>query len=292
MEIRWIAVLALLGSTGLTACSDKGDDSSGGESDADTDTDTDTDTDADADTDVHEAWHANTVSIDYVLGWDGTKNEVAAVSDEDGKPLANIVAISLYNRDETGLTPYQFCFVTYEIPAGTPARADSFGDYWMGIDLAALTPDISGKSSSGSKGDCEMIDEVVDSARGDGQSVEDFVASLGFGLDLGNFTVLDSDTYDSWESGWSDNGYEKKKGDWDDLEPFFALSGFTSEIPFFGNDSDPGPFGIGFGFLVDPKTGQLVVKDGASIPLDLSVMATAPSGYYTNASLYVYGSGF
>ncbi len=295
MEIRSIAILALLGSTGLLACTDKGDDSSGGdESDADTDTDTDTDTDSDTDsdtdTDVHEPWHADTISIDFGFGWDATTNEIATATGPTG-PLGNYVAISLFNLGkQKALDVYQFCFVSYDLPDGAVPMSSASGDYWMGFDLSKLTPTITGKTTDPTvEGDCEMMEDFIDVSRGT-QTLEEFVMALGFGAHIGNFANVDEDTYDDWESFWDDS-FGDKIGEWDDTEPYFSLAGFTTDVETFGATNSPAPFGVAFGYLVDEKW-NLVEKDGAVVTLDLSAMAAPPTAYYQTQSLYIYGTGF
>ena len=292
MEIRKMAILALLGTTGLTAC-DKGSDSAGAEGDADTDSDTDsdTDTDTDTDTDVHDPWHADTISIQTGFGWDATKNELVTVNGGKG-PLGNVVQIELYNYAESqDLAPYQFCFFVYDLGTGARKSDPLFKDYWLSFDLTGITPLVTGKATT-SEGDCDMLDSFVSLDRGDGETLEDFAARIDLGLGIGNWGLVDSKTYDVWQGFWG-KGYDTTYGAWNDAEPYFSYTAFsTGGFNDFQTDTAPGPLGVSFAYLVDKDWNVVFDDAGAGIPLDQSAATSAQSAYYSTVTMYAWGTGF
>jgi hypothetical protein len=287
MEIRIMAFVALLGSAGPLACTEKKppDSSGGDESDADTDADTDSDTDTDPD-----SWHANTIAVEFGFAWDSAKGEVATVTAE-GAPLRNYAQVTMYNDDKlSGSGPHQFCFFVWDLPDGTLATDDRYASYWMGVDLSTITPTYTDESSDGEVGDCEHLGGFIDAPRGDGETLEDFITGLEFGVGVGSFEMADAKTVNDWDSYWR-KLYEADYGVWEDVDSYFGLGGFTTNVPALDADAAPAPLGVTFAYLVG-KDWAVVYKDELAVAIALGSVKTAPTGYYKTLSLYAFGTGF
>jgi hypothetical protein len=280
-------IIAILVSVGLPACADgKNGDSAPAEGDADTDADSDTDTDADTDV---SGWHADTLAFDLAFGWDATTSQVVAAT-ANGTPLANAASITLFNLadHEKAGPPTQFCVLYYALD-GAAATDARFGSYWMGFDLDTLVPEVGAKTDQG-RGDCDGFGRLIDVARGVGQPMDEFVAALGFGIGVGSWDQVDFETAEQWEDYWTEQGLDEAHGEWDDLEPYFSLAGFTSAVKTLGAVDAPKPFGVTYAYELNK--GAVTMKGDQGVALDVSSAATAPTAYYQTQALYIYGTGF
>ena len=286
MEIRSALILALVTSLGL-ACGSSDDDSSGNGGEGDADTDSDTDSDSDADTDV--GWHADTLAFDLFFGWDATKSQVTSAS-ASGKPLPNAAWVMLFNDADMdkSKSSTQFCALYYDLDgaAATDARFDS---YWLGFDLESLAPEVGAETDRG-RGDCEGLGSFVDVTRGGGQPVDEFVAALGFGLGVGSYDLIDYETEKRWQGYWEKQDLAADYGEWDDLEPYFALAGFTSAVKTLGAVDVPKPFGVSYAYEL--KKGEVTMKGDQGVVLSLADATSAPTAYFETQALYIYGTGF
>ena len=280
-------IIAILFFVGLPACSDGKGDSATAESDADTDADSDSDTDADSDTDV--GWHADTLAFDLSFGWDATKGQVTAAT-ANGKPLPNAAWITLFNYadNEKAETPTQFCVLHYTLN-GAAASDARFASYWMGFDLATIVPEVGAETDQG-RGDCDGFGRLIDVTRGAGQPMDEFVAALGFGLGVGSWDQVDFETAKEWEQYWTEQALNETHGEWDDLEPYFTLAGFTSTVKTLGAVDAPKPFGVSY--ALELKKGEVTMKGEQGVVLDVSSATSAPTAYYQTQALYIYGTGF
>jgi hypothetical protein len=278
--LTWLALAHTSG------CAEKGDDSSAaGESDTDTDADADTDTDTDTDV----GWHADTVAFDLSFGWDSTKGQVTPAS-ANGEPLSNDAWVTLFNLQDSDKAepPTKFCALRYALDGAAPSDS-RFASYWLGFDLGVLAPEVGAETDIG-RGDCEGLARFIDVTRGVGQPVDEFVAALGFGLGIGSWDNVDFETEEAWEEYWKKEGLGKDHGEWTDLEPYFALAGFTSAVGTLGADEAPKPFGVTYAYTL--KKGAVTMKDQQGVALDVSTTTDAPTAYYETQALYIYGTAF
>jgi hypothetical protein len=288
MEIRSMAVLALLGSTGLTAC-DKGSDSAGEESDADTDTDTDTDTDSDTDSDTDTdvgPWNADTMTIDAYFTYDqslGKAGELVQGKGSKGE-ISNSVVLALYNIENLGeLAPDQFCLFEWDLGTG-PAMLDEDYDphtYWMSFDLSQYPMTYSGGVDD--VGRCEDMASIFESPRKK-KDLATFIASWEFDFGIKHIDEVEEVALDEWETFWEDSG---KKVDWDDAYQYFAGGDFS-----LGGD-DPRPVDLVMGYAIDPKTYELVLDDDDfAVGVPLETAAFLPTAYYQTTVMYALGTNF
>jgi len=289
MEIR--SAFVIVAFLGAVACESSKDEDTGGGADggeADADTDADTDADSDADTDAG-GWHADTLGFELSFGWDAAKSQVTDAT-ANGEPLPNAAWITLFNLadSEKAATPTQFCALRYTLD-GAAATDARFASYWMGFDVAVLTPEVGAETDLG-RGDCDGLGSFIDVTRGGGQPVDEFVAALGFGLGVGSWDAVDFETAEAWQEYWEKQDLAAEYGEWDDLEPYFALAGFTSVVKTLGAVDAPKPFGVTYAYAV--KKGAVTMKDEQGVVLSLSDAASAPSAYFQTQALYIYGTGF
>ena len=287
MQIRSAVVVAFVGTLALAACESSKGDSAGGGGEADADTDADSDADSDADTDV--GWHADTLAFDLTFGWDATKGQVTTAT-ANGQALPNSAWITLFNYadNEKAKTPTQFCVLHYTLDGAAVGDA-RFASYWMGFDLETVAPEVGAQTDQG-PGDCDGFGGLIDVTRGVGQPMDEFVAALGFGLGVGSWDDVDFETAKRWEDYWTKQGLDKEHGEWSDLEPYFALAGFTSAVKTLGAVDAPKPFGVTYAYEL--KKGAVTMKGEQGVALDVSAASSAPTAYYQTQALYIYGTGF
>ena len=290
MEIR--SAFLIVAFVGALACEsskdedDTGGGSGGGEADADTDSDTDADSDADTDA---AGWHADTLGVDFSFGWDAAKSQVTAAT-ANGESLPNVAWITLFNLadSEKAATPTQFCALRYTLD-GAAATDARFASYWMGFDLAVLTPEVGAETDLG-RGDCDGLGSFIDVTRGGGQPVDELVAALGFGVGVGSWDDVDYETAQAWQDYWEKHDLAADYGEWKDLEPYFALAGFTSALKTLGAVAAPKPFGVSYAYEL--KKGAVTMEGEQGVVLDVSSASSAPSAYFQTQALYIYGTGF
>jgi hypothetical protein len=283
-----LLIVAFAGPLACGSSKDGHDSAGGGGGEADADTDADTDADSDADTDA-AGWHADTIGFDLSFGWDAAKSQVTAAT-ANGELLPNTAWITLYNLadSEKAATPTQFCALRYTLD-GAPAVDARFASYWMGFELGAITPEVGADTDLG-RGDCDGLGSFIDVTRGGGQPVAEFVAALGFGLGIGSWDQVDYETAQAWQDYWEKHDLATEYGEWADLEPYFALAGFTSEVKTLGAVDAPKPFGVTYAYAL--KKGALTMKGDQGVVLDVSSASSAPTAYFETQALYIYGTGF
>jgi hypothetical protein len=278
-------VIEVAGLLGPVACSSDGNDTSGaGASEADTDTDSDADTDTDEDA----GWHGDTLAVDLAFGWDALTSQVVPTTVNE-ELMPNAATITIFNFADNELdAPTRFCALGYALDGATAADA-RFATYWTGFDLSSVIPEV-GISTDHGVGDCEGLASFIDVTRGTGQPVDEFVTALGFGAGVGDWDNVDFETAQDWESYWTDDGLDGTYGAWGELEPYFAVAGFTSAVGRLEAEA-PAPFGIAFAYALDAKR-NVALKDKQLVAIDLSSASVAPTAYFQTRAMYVYGTAF
>jgi hypothetical protein len=287
MRFGSAVVVTLVVSLALGACQSSNDDTAGAGGEADTDTDADSDADSDADTDV--GWHADTLAFDLTFGWDATKTQVTTAS-LTGEPLRNAAWVMLFNSADMdkSKTSTEFCALSYDLD-GAAATDARFASYWVGFDLSGLVPEVGADTDRG-PGDCDGLGSFIDVTRGIDQPVDEFVAALGFGLGVGSYELVDYESAKDWQAYWEKHDLASDYGEWDDLEPYFALAGFTSAVKTLGAVDAPKPFGVSYAYELNK--GEVTMKGDQGVVLSLSEASSAPTAYFRTQALYIYGTGF
>ena len=107
---------------------------------------------------------------------------------------------------------------------------------------------------------------------------------------FGSWDDVDFETAQAWEEYWKEQDLAASYGEWDDLQPYFALAGFTSAVKTLGAVDAPKPFGVTYAYAL--KKGAVTMKGEQGVVLDVSAASSAPSAYFQTQALYIYGTGF